>query len=554
MQARAISTFGFATTRGTSHVRYRGLKNLGNTCFLNAVLQSLTSIRSFHVYLAANQGKELNRALRDSIAELCLAKQTSVDPTPITKIPPLSKYFGTREQQDAQELMQYLFASLQEDPDTSNSPSLATIYSLDQRDPLVFMKVFVGGNEPPFPMSLFKPQLRPPLRALPPSHSAPSAASSATASPITSSPASSPSTSTSSSLSSSTSSSSSSLNYVTPLPVSSSCPGLSFPQSKRIKRNPFAGLLASSLRCNHCQKSSVQFNKFHDLSLSIPEYFTTKRKAYTLDECLKYFSDPESINDVLCGRCNTIAQAEKKLMVARQPRALCLHIRRLVVSRDLRLVKLNSFVEFPSLLDISPYCSFSTLSEDSEVEEDMSMSSSAIFGNVKAKSSREDASWSLSGLGGLPGGFSTGLGSSLLRPHGLSGTASTSLRSLLYTVDERMSQPSALSSTPSSSSLYDLKAVIVHEGSALGGHFSAYRKLRARPAFKDRDEYLHQVREVVEKEAKGECVDDAEDEEGWVHISDEKCIPVEESAVFNAQVIVSFPFLKNKEAELTKYD
>jgi len=55
-------------------------------------------------------------------------------------------------------------------------------------------------------------------------------------------------------------------------------------------------------------------------------------------------------------------------MVARQPRALCLHIRRLVVSRDLRLIKVNSFVEFPSMLDISPYCSFSTLSEDADIE------------------------------------------------------------------------------------------------------------------------------------------------------------------------------------------
>lgn len=228
-------------------------------------------------------------------------------------------------------------------------------------------------------------------------------------------------------------------------------------------------------------------------------------------------------------------------MVARQPRALCLHIRRLVVSRDLRLVKVNSFVEFPSMLDISPYCSFSTLSEDAEIEEDLSMSSSAIFGNAKPnKSLHEEPSWGLGGLGGLPGGFSTGFGSNLLRAPGLHGNAATSLRSLLYTTEERStSQPPTLSPS-TASSLYDLKAVIVHEGSALGGHFSAYRKLRSRPAFRDREEYLHKVREVVEKEAKGETEDDAEDEGGWVHISDEKCIPVEASVVFNAQAYMLF--------------
>jgi len=78
------------------------------------------------------------------------------------------------------------------------------------------------------------------------------------------------------------------------------------------------------------------------------------------------------------------------------------------------------------------------------------MSSSAIFGNAKSNkrfgffskkknssnfdgSLTEDSGWGLGGLGGLPGGFSAGFGSNLLRAPGFHGNAATSLRSLLYT-------------------------------------------------------------------------------------------------------------------------
>jgi len=84
--------------------------------------------------------------------------------------------------------------------------------------------------------------------------------------------------------------------------------------------------------------------------------------------------------------------------------------------------------------------------------------------------------------------------------------------------------------TTSSESLnYNLASVIVHHGSAYGGHFTTYRKLLTKTAMQDQ-EYNEFLRGNTEEEAKA----------NWVHISDEQCLPATEREVLESPAYMLF--------------
>jgi len=306
-----------------------GLKNLGNTCFLNSVLQSLASIRSFHLYVRrlANskerESLELTLALKETLQALCVNNNeaSSIEP-PIVKVQILKKKFlDSKEQQDAHELMQYVLSSLSDEADKISRcmDSLFNIKSLSNT------KVI-------FPM---RPRF-----------------DSTTAS------------SSSSTILPSKSSSKLEEQHEDALCVLNPC------NLMRLQ-TPFNGLLKSTLRCLRCNNVSPHYQKFMDLSLAIPPSAFRKRKGnYTLDECLSYFTDTELVDNVLCSHCKKYFKAEKRLTITRAPTILCLHVRRLVTTLPGSYAKLNCFVKFPMTLDLSPYSSATLDNDDINNRED----------------------------------------------------------------------------------------------------------------------------------------------------------------------------------------
>lgn len=102
----------------------RGLKNLGNSCFLNSVLQAISSCPPFIEYLDNDFCKtdKFSRSLRECITELRVKPGKKVggsfnsNPLDVTNIYDMiiafNPSFSYNEQQDAQELLQTVFAML----------------------------------------------------------------------------------------------------------------------------------------------------------------------------------------------------------------------------------------------------------------------------------------------------------------------------------------------------------------------------------------------------------------------------------------------------------
>ena len=98
-----------------------GLTNLGNTCYMNAILQSLYATEGFRNYVTKSRRGSLNSALGQLFEEMISSINTSVNPSSFrsafTRIQP--KFRGY-EQQDAQEFFQYLINALHDEVNTGS--------------------------------------------------------------------------------------------------------------------------------------------------------------------------------------------------------------------------------------------------------------------------------------------------------------------------------------------------------------------------------------------------------------------------------------------------
>lgn len=291
-----------------------GLRNLGNTCFMNAVLQSLSNIQEFCCYfkklpslegVRGSNGRRISyRTMRFDESEALMTEELrkvliSLDNADKVAISPESLFsviwkvvprFRGYQQQDAHEFLRYMLDRLHTEL----------------------------------------------LTLLPDAHS------SLSDGPYSLSPA--------------------GLRTRSGSPPSTS-------NSNSIVTSVFGGTLQSEVRCLNCGVESKKHDPFLDLSLDVPERFLARNKSKeneetpnkpvcNLEDCLTSFVEVEELADTelyYCNTCKSKQRSTKRFWIRRLPNVLCLHIKRFRWSYCSR-TKLDTYISFPvNSLDMSQF-------------------------------------------------------------------------------------------------------------------------------------------------------------------------------------------------------
>lgn len=138
----------------------------------------------------------------------------------------------------------------------------------------------------------------------------------------------------------------------------------------------FHGQLLSQVTCLACENRSNTVEPFWDLSLEFPERYHSNSKESAaqaschLTEMLAKFTETEALegNIYACDQCNSarrrssskpviLTEAQKQLMVHKLPQVLRLHLKRFRWSGRNHREKIGVHVSFDQLLNMEPYCS-----------------------------------------------------------------------------------------------------------------------------------------------------------------------------------------------------
>ncbi|XP_070331547.1 ubiquitin carboxyl-terminal hydrolase 30 isoform X1 [Odocoileus virginianus] len=261
---------------------------------------------------------------------------------------------------------------------------------------------------------------------------------------------------------------------VTPRQITCRTRGSPHPTSNHWKsQHPFHGRLTSNMVCKHCEhQSPVRFDTFDSLSLSIPA--ATWGHPLTLDHCLHHFISSESVRDVVCDNCTKIEAKGtlngekvehqrttfvKQLKLGKLPQCLCIHLQRLSWSSHGTPLKRHEHVQFGEFLmmDIYKYHLLGHKPSHHSPErcEKAGPAPELQDGPAAPKSVRNH-----------PGGPKTQIF--------VNGACSPSLLPALPT-PMPFPLP-AVPDYSSSTYLFQLMAVVVHHGDMHSGHFVTYRR------------------------------------------------------------------------------
>uniref|UniRef100_A0A8C2GE52 Ubiquitin carboxyl-terminal hydrolase n=1 Tax=Cyprinus carpio TaxID=7962 RepID=A0A8C2GE52_CYPCA len=134
-------------------------------------------------------------------------------------------------------------------------------------------------------------------------------------------------------------------------------------------RHPFHGRLTSYMACKRCERQNpVHYDSFDSLSLPIPSVQWSR--PVTLDQCLQHFISSETIKEVECENCTEQQAGElvngevlesqrttfvKQLKLGKLPQCLCIHLQRLTWSKEGTPIKRQEHVQFTEYLSLDRY-------------------------------------------------------------------------------------------------------------------------------------------------------------------------------------------------------
>nr|CAD7439732.1 unnamed protein product [Timema bartmani] len=228
----------------------------------------------------------------------------------------------------------------------------------------------------------------------------------------------------------------------------------------------YEGKMIDYVKCLDCSTEKSREDTFLDIPLPVRPFGSTV--AYgSVEEALRAFVQPETLdgnNQYFCEKCNKKCDAHKGLKFSKFPYLLTLHLKRFDFDYlTLHRIKLNDKVVFPDLLNLNSFILTAASSkEDSEpVTEDMTVKN-------------DDSSTTDSG--------------SALDDESCQGTDTTILtQDIDYQEDDEgidmsngpnhhENEKNRRHTLQRGPYMYELFSIMIHSGSASGGHYYAYIK------------------------------------------------------------------------------
>lgn len=116
-------------------------------------------------------------------------------------------------------------------------------------------------------------------------------------------------------------------------------------EGRSIVSDLFTGLFLSEIKCSECSNVSLAFETFNIFTVEIPE-----KGDSTLDQCLEQFSKEELLqgdNKYSCSRCKKRTDAVKRMYVWESPKILIVQLKRFKMNNHGQATKNNSVITFP---------------------------------------------------------------------------------------------------------------------------------------------------------------------------------------------------------------
>lgn len=287
--------------------------------------------------------------------------------------------------------------------------------------------------------------------------------------------------------------------------------------NENLVNDMYQGSLKDYVQCYECRYESSRIDHFLDLSLVIRPFGSTEMMK-TVEEAIELFLRPEVLqgeNQWMCDRCKVKRNAIKGLKFSKLPYILMLQLKRFDFDyATMNRIKLHNEVTFPKYLDMNSYVSGENGGARGKVARKMSIERHELEGKhhhsfledtvpplpaspplTSGSAAMHDRVRRLSSMDeSQPATFNDGFGGGV--DDDADGATSFDTWSSTFDPEIMIKR--------SGPHVYELYSILVHSGSALGGHYYAYIKsLETRKWYNFNDSNVSEISDTELKNAFG---------------------------------------------------